>query len=87
MKKIITMLLLCFCLMISGCGVNIEKLIEEEKYEEAYAAILENEEEFGEYKDEVRYHLGLIAYENKDLDQAISYMDKNFYLDAMDKYD
>lgn len=82
MKKLLT-LLLCGCMLLSGCGPNIEKMIEEEQYEEAYELILEDPQKFGQYSDEVRYQLALIAYENNDLDQAIQYLENNDHSEAM----
>lgn len=83
MKKIIISLVsLCLILMLSGCSDNeINRLIEEKKYQEAYE--LAEEKNNTEMMDVCKYHLAEKCINQEDYAKAFEYLDGNNNSDAV----
>ena len=83
MKKIIISLVsLCLILMLSGCSDNeINRLIEEKKYQEAYE--LAEEKNNTEMMDVCKYHLAEKCINQEDYVKAFEYLDGNNNSDAI----
>lgn len=81
MKRILMSLVCCLMLFsLTGCGKNeIETLMDDNKYQEAYDLIKKDEDKYGDYKDECAYYIGKKAFDDKKYSIALSYFkDNNF---------
>lgn len=83
MKKTV-MVLMCmlFIVTLTGCGNDVSKLMEDEKYDEAYAIIKKDPDKYDSYVDECRYYLGKQATKDKKFVKAHGYFKDNEFEDA-----
>ncbi|WP_305152235.1 hypothetical protein [uncultured Dubosiella sp.] len=79
MKKMKVLTVGILFMSLIGCSSKDEvtPLIEEEKYEEAYAIIEKEPEKYKDKKDKVAFQLAEIAVSQKQYDKALEYLNEN----------
>lgn len=71
--------------IITGCTNKVEELINDGDYYQAKELILEDEEKYKDYKNEVFYHLGTEYYDNESYKEAYDHLSQIDYKDSKDK--
>lgn len=81
-KYIILVLTVVLMLSLCGCSNKVDRLIEQEQYEEALLIMEKKPDKYKDLYDEIRYNVALNSFNNNELEKAIDLLTDNNYDNA-----